>query len=121
MPDEVILEFPILVYKDEDQWVAQSILTCTTAVAADHFEALREVCRLVVIELTEAIKDSEGDVEKAMDLITCPAPEDIVRLYYTRAKLLALPNAEELGEPLRRHRKGTPRYIFSPREAIAAV
>lgn len=82
----VRLEFPVLIYRDDNGWVAQSILTCTTAVHEDQDVALSEVCRLLQAELEEAMRLCKGDVGRAIEIISCPAPDNILRMYFTQAE-----------------------------------
>jgi hypothetical protein len=108
---KVIVEFPILVYRDGDDWVAQSIWTCTIAVAKSDLAALEEACRLLSAELEAALEDAKGDVDEALRSITCPAPEHILRLYYSKGGAIDPPSSvPRSGAPT------APEIRFTPRE-----
>ena len=99
---KVKVEFPILVFRDGDDWVAQSIWTCTTAVSRDHRSALVEVCSLLSAELDAALEDTKGNMEEALRAITCLAPEDVLRKYYSCASRIDPPpsiRADDRGHP----------------------
>jgi hypothetical protein len=110
------VEFPILVYRDGDDWVAQSIWTCTTAVAKSDLAALEEACRLLSAELEAALEDAKGNVDEALRSITCPAPEHILRLYYSKGGPIDPPRSvrPRLSAPT------APEVPFTPREVALA-
>ena len=110
------VEFPILVYQDGDDWVAQSIWTCTTAVNKTDLAALEEVCRMLFAELEAALEDAKGELDEALRSITCPAPEHILRLYYSKSGAIDPPSSV-----LQRSRAPTaPEVRFTPREVALA-
>lgn len=106
------VEFPILVYPDGDDWVAQSIWTCTTAVSKTDLAALEEVCRLLSAELEAALEDAKGNLDDALRSITCPAPEHILRLYYSKGGAIDPPSSVQP----RLNTPSAPEVRFTPRE-----
>lgn len=114
-----MMEFPILVYRDGDDWVAQSILTCTTAVSRDHKTALEEVCQLLSTELATAFEDADGDAHAALRSITCPASDEVLRMYYSCARQVELPEGC-LMTTAKTRRRHLPDVSFTPREVALA-
>lgn len=109
MLQDVKLEFPILVYQDGDEWVAQSLLTSTTAVNKDHTKALAEVSHLMDVEIDEAFADAKGDLQKALQMIVCSAPAELWNQFFLHARPLVSPSP----------RVNAPHVSFSPREVAA--
>lgn len=84
---EVNIEFPILVYRDgASSWVAQCLVTCTTAVEDTPHKAYREACRLLQVMLDEAYADSHGNLRAALDMMLCPAEPEKLTAYFTKAR-----------------------------------
>lgn len=111
----VQFEFPILVYRDEDVWVAQSLMTCTTAVNVDHQAALEELYRLLDLELDTALEEAQNNVDAALRMITCPAPEQLWARFFLGARALPSP------PPSKARAKAGRAVTLSPREAATLV
>lgn len=124
------VELPVLVYWDEADkvWVAQSLLTSTTAVNVNEGTALSEVCSLVRSEILAALEMAKGNVPEALKLIVCPAPADLLRVYFTGAKEsdpviecepIKFDATATAAEKRRSRLHALPPLRFAPREAIA--
>ena len=79
------LEFPVLVYREDGDYVAESLLTSTVAVSDNIQDALREVAQLVLAELEAAEEYSQGDWGLFSKTLYCPTPNDKLWEYYSRA------------------------------------
>ncbi len=112
MPD-VTIKFPILVYREEASWVAQCLVTCTTAVAADAHRAYIEVCRLLQVTLDEAYRDAKGDLQKAIDAMLCQAEPELITAFFTKAKPMA-------GEAPRNIHPSTPGPWLAPEMRVTS-
>lgn len=87
MPSEDIqLEFPILVYREEGSWIAQSLLTSTISVRETPMAAVEEICRLLLGEIQDAMTDAQGNLQRALELVACPAPQALWERFYHNAK-----------------------------------
>lgn len=83
------MDFPILVYRDdEDQgvWIAVSILTCTTGSGRTEEEAVCEAAQMLSRELEEALNEAGGDIQAAMKMVLCSAPEDVQHRFYLASR-----------------------------------
>lgn len=120
----VNIEFPVLVYRDRKDgraWVAQSLMTCTTAVSSTPQGAAEELCGLLQAEVEEAFRLSKGDVAKALATISFPAPQEAFIAYYTRGVVMQCESPKARPKPrlLRDGAAPLPPVTFAPRQAAA--
>lgn len=105
-------EFPILVYRDAAVWVAQCLLTATTAVNAEPEAATREVSRLLVVALEDALDAAKGDLNEALRSITCPATPELWRSFFFEARPLAVSVQEPTTRPKQKSARATTRPVI---------
>lgn len=75
------IELPILVYEEDGQWIAESLLTGTIHVAEGPEEASERCMELLVLELQDAFSGSPNFDEAWSSLAVSPDPELLSRWF----------------------------------------
>ena len=113
---QVTIEFPILVYMDDGQCVAHSLITGTVAVGNTSKAAREEVCELLEGEIQDALEQSKGDLRAALDCLQSPTPGWMVQAFFV--------SSMHLDDLKPRHvstggRRDAPKFLFPVREMNA--
>lgn len=113
------VEFPILVYADGGDWVAQCLLTSITAVSRDPRKALAETCRLLRAGLIDGLDATKGDLDATLQQLSCPAPSELWRRFFEGVRDLPAPRAPVLPPRSKARPRLDAELRFKPREAAS--
>jgi hypothetical protein len=113
------VEFPILVYADGADWVAQCLLTSITAVSRDPRKALAEAGRLVRAGLSDGLRATGGDLDAALQQLSCPAPPDLWRRFFEGVRDLPSPRPPVLAPRAKARPRSAAKLRFHAREAAS--
>ena len=80
------MELPILIYQEDRQWIAVSILTCTTAVQDTQEGAFNELLSLLDAELTAVLEATNSKEEFDAYAVAANPPMDWLMQYYQQSR-----------------------------------